>query len=75
MTVQDHINALLQIVKNDPEVADYPCIYSADDEGNSHHKVLYTPTVMRVESLDNQYLEIEDCKPTGRLEGNVLCIN
>ena len=72
MKVQDHINALLQIVKNNPEVADYECIYSADDEGNSHHRVLYAPIVMKVESLDNQYLEIEDCKPT---KGNALCIN
>ena len=72
MTVEGHINNLLQIVKNNPEVADYPCIYSTDDEGNSHHKVVYTPTVMKVESFDNQYLEIGECKPT---EGNALCIN
>ena len=72
MSVQDYINNLLQIVKNNPEVADYKCIYSTDDEGNSHHRVLYTPTVMKVQSFDNQYLEIEDCKPA---EGNSLCIN
>ena len=72
MKVQDHINALLQIVKNNPEVADYECIYSADDEGNSYQRVLYTPTVMKVGSFNNHYLEVEDCKPT---EGNSLCIN
>lgn len=72
MKVKDHINMLVQIVKNNPEVADYVCIYSTDDEGNSHHRVLYTPTVMKVESFNNQYLEIQDCKPT---EGNALCIN
>tara|TARA_R110000868_G_scaffold396698_1_gene668973 strand:- start:5708 stop:5926 length:219 start_codon:yes stop_codon:yes gene_type:complete len=72
MTVAEHINTLIQIVKNRPEVADFECIYSTDDEGNSHHKVLYTPTIMKVESFDNQYIEIEDCKQT---EGNALCIN
>jgi hypothetical protein len=72
MTVEDHINNLLQIVKNNPEVGKYKCIYSADDEGNSHHNVAYTPTVMKVKSFDNQYLEIDECKPK---EGNALCIN
>lgn len=75
MKVQDYINNLIDIVKNNPEVGSYKCIYSVDDEGNSYHKVLYTPTVMKVESFDNQYLEIEDRKPTGRLKGNALCIN
>tara|TARA_R110002153_G_scaffold246678_5_gene402581 strand:- start:981 stop:1199 length:219 start_codon:yes stop_codon:yes gene_type:complete len=72
MTVQKHIDTLIQIVKNNPEVGSFPCIYSTDDEGNSHHKVLYTPTVMKVKSFNNRYLEIKDCKPE---EGNSLCIN
>jgi len=73
MTVEDHINNLLQIVKNNPKVANYKCIYATDDEGNSYDRVKFTATVMKAESLQNQNLKIEEVNNSD--EGNVLCIN
>ena len=73
MTVSKFINELLLIVKNNPEVGNYECIYGADDEGNSYHKVIYSPAVMKAESLDSHYIEVKEAvKPA---EGNALCIN
>ena len=72
MKVQDYINNLIDIVKNNPEVGNYKCIYGSDDEGNSYHPVVYTPVLMKVESFNSHHLEVEDCEPA---ESNALCIN
>ncbi len=73
MTLNEYINNLLIFAKNNPEVAEYECVYGVDDEGNSYDRVKFTPTVMKADSLENQNLELTEVNnPT---EGNVVCIN
>jgi hypothetical protein len=73
MTLNKYINNLLIFAKNNPEVAEYECVYGVDDEGNSYDRVKFTPTVMKADSLENQNLELTEVNnPT---EGNVVCIN
>ena len=73
MTLNTYINNLLIFSKNNPEVAEYECVYGVDDEGNSYDRVKFTPTVMKADSLENQNLELTEVNnPT---EGNVVCIN
>ena len=74
MTVLEYTNNLIQLLKANPEIEDYQVIYSQDDEGNSFGRVVFTPSMMVADSLDNQHINakapiLEGEKP------NVLCIN
>jgi len=73
MTFLQYLNTLITMVKRNPEIEDYEVIYSADDEGNSYHKVVFTPTVMKSKGLENSYIEADSVKDTR--EGDVICIN
>ena len=73
MKLSKYLETLQLLVKNNPIVADYECVYGVDDEGNSFGRVVFTPTVMKADSLENQNLELTEVNnPT---EGNVVCIN
>lgn len=74
MTFLQYLNTLVTMIKNNPEVEDYEVIYSIDDEGNSYHKVIFAPTVMKSSNgLENSYIEADSVKDTR--EGDVICIN
>jgi len=74
MTVLEYTNNLIQLLNTNPEVEDYQVIYSQDDEGNSFGRVVFTPTVMIADSLDNQHIQAKAPVLEGE-KPNVLCIN
>lgn len=72
MTLTQYIAALNQIKKTHPESAKFEVVYSSDDEGNSHHKVYYTPSIClfngsEVEAGLTEGIDIKKC--------NAVCIN
>ncbi len=55
ITVNKLIEELLKL--KDLGYGELVCIYSADDEGNSYHKVINQPSEFIVEDLEEHYLE------------------
>lgn len=57
-TLEAHIKALQDIVKQYPHLADKPIIYAVDDEGNAYHPIHNEPSLTQVEDIDQHYLEV-----------------
>ena len=54
---------------------DLPLIYSHDDEGNEHQKVVFLPTIMYMrKTSDCRYLKVKDKDKNGDMT-HCLCIN
>jgi hypothetical protein len=71
MTLQEYLDNLLLMVKNNPKIANFEVIYSHDDEGNEFQKVGMPPSLMRIDDLSqDRYLE-----PWFEGEFNAICIN
>lgn len=49
--------AINKLIKEHPEWAELPLIYSADDEGNSYHVVNNLPAPMQVGDPKEYYIE------------------
>ena len=47
-----------------------PCVYSMDDEGNAFHPVLFSPTLMELDT-DMEHVDYEDPPKNP----NYVCIN
>lgn len=71
MKLKEYIKNLKDFVKEHPQSIEYEVIMSSDDEGNSFQSVIYGPSLMQVDSLQDYHLEIsEDQK-----NPNTVCIN
>ncbi len=44
MTLNDYIDGLIEFRKNNPSLAEARVIYSADDEGNRHQEIEFSPS-------------------------------
>ena len=44
MTLNEYIDGLIEFRNNNPTLAEATAIYSADDEGNRHQAIYYTPS-------------------------------
>lgn len=70
MTLKEHLDEINKLIESNPEVGNFPIIYSSDDEGNSYQPVWFKPTLVSVINLDQSYLEI-----TNKGKANAVCIN
>ena len=52
-TFKDYVLQLNNFLKEHPEIADKPCVYVTDDEGNSYNFGVYEPSIKYVESSIN----------------------
>lgn len=77
ITVKDVIKELQMIVDNNPPAADFPVIYSADDEGNAYMKVNFLPSFCEVEDVNERYLERIETEDgaTSIVNANTVIIN
>jgi hypothetical protein len=74
MTLQEYINGLLELVKENPSTADMKVVYAIDDEGNAFHSVGNTPTLGIFE--DNEFHQPNDEDNDDEdFEFNADCIN
>ena len=77
MTLKEYADDINNLLKDNPEFADFPVIYSADDEGNSYQNVNYTPSPVEVEDPLSYYHELV-WEEDGETEGqnfNAIIIN
>lgn len=76
MKLNEFISNLLDIVNEKPELGGLEVVYASDDEGNSHHKVINSPTLVIADGFTN-YSEVEilDDELTVHHSPNAIIIN
>jgi len=78
MTLKEFLEAIQRTIENLPDSENLEVVYSADDEGNEYLKVNFTPTLCKVENIDeDRFLEItfpNNVTP-GRDQVNAIMIN
>ena len=80
MKFKEYIEKLNNLAKEYPSSLEMEVVYSADDEGNTYHKLYFEPSLFQFEDMSQYYLEevgsyeegsddiaLEDC--------NAVCIN
>lgn len=72
MTFNTFIENCLMLVKNNPKLAELPVISSSDDEGNSFKKIIFTPTLMKVDDIEDKFMDAEEADED---DCNAICIN
>lgn len=78
MTLNKWLDTIQKLIKENPEIGDYPLIYSKDDEGNEHHKVIFDPSLAQVKDINEYNLELVGFKGDEDIydkDCNVICIN
>jgi hypothetical protein len=80
--VKDLLKNLTKLVEECPECAEYPIIYSHDDEGNQYQKVSFQPALCQIEfdKKAGPYVELVEFYIEGRSkitlkECNAVIIN
>jgi len=48
LRVKDLLKSLTELIKENPECADFPIIYSHDDEGNEYQRVINPPNIVQL---------------------------
>lgn len=71
ITLQEHIETLQKLVKENPKLKTLPIVYSMDDEGNGFQKVVYKAGVGHI---DERGEFDSDCNETDK-KVNCVCIN
>ena len=71
ITLQEHIETLQKLAKENPKLKALPIVYSRDDEGNGFQKVVYQPGVGHI---DERGEFDSDCTRKGK-KVNCVCIN
>jgi hypothetical protein len=76
MLLDEYLTALNELVKKYPNLKDAEVIYSKDDEGNSYHKVNYTPTPTVIKGECHHECDIEPLAYKDQwIKANGLIIN
>ena len=58
ITLAAHIAHCQALIAKHPAAADFPIIYTIDDEGSAHHKVHNNAALAEVEDLNNWCLSL-----------------
>jgi hypothetical protein len=72
MKVHKYYHHLRELIKENPKILDYDCIYSSDDEGHSYDSVNFTPSIGEYNKEDGEFYSAHEygCK-----FNNALCVN
>lgn len=58
MKLKDFLEAIQETIKDIPDSDSLEVVYSSDDEGNEYLKVNFTPTLCKVENInEDRWLE------------------
>jgi hypothetical protein len=72
MTLEYYVKCLNILLEKHPEYAEFPVIYSTDDEGNHYQPVYFIPGVITVDNPESNYPEPVNSEI---LKPNAICIN
>jgi len=78
MKLLEYIDGLLELIKENPEAAEFEVIYSHDDEGNEFQKVHSNGTLVEVSNIDDErFLELiwDEESETNAGNPNAVIIN
>lgn len=75
MKLKEYIKNLQKFVKENPDAANYTCVYSKDDEGNSYHEVLYTPSIGSFDGNSDWVSDDGTKEFSEEYEKNSVCLN
>ena len=77
MKLKEYLTNLQNLALKYPELMDNEIIYSSDDEGNNYNTVLFKPTILLVEDIGNNHLDIisEKYPPKKLTKNHCVCIN
>lgn len=75
LTLREYLETLLQLCKEQPDVADLMVVTSADDEGNKYYEGFYDPTLGNYSN--GEFVPIDDYEDYDLSEEdtNAVCIN
>jgi hypothetical protein len=71
MKLQEYLDNLITMIKDNPKIAEFEVIYSHDDEGNEFQKVGMPPSLMRIDDLSQD----RNLDPWFDGDYNAICIN
>lgn len=73
--LKDYISHLNEMIKSNPEIADFELVYSKDSEGNEFKFVYNLPEIGIIEQSD--FVSINQFDEFGYSEGdeNCVCVN
>lgn len=74
MKFKEYLEKLELLAENHPEALECEVIYAKDDEGNGYQKVICSPALSVIESLDEYYLEECALLEEGGVP-NAVCVN
>ena len=75
MKFQNYVNMLQELLKMNPELAEYETIYAEDDEGNGYDIVGFGPTIGHYNKDDKEFSSDPEDLAEYELEFNAVCIN
>lgn len=75
MTLQEHVDACIALIKRNPGAGDLTIIHASDDEGNDYHEVISEPTLCIAEQPYYDNPVIFQQKHSERKNWNAVCIN
>ena len=58
VTVRELVEDLTKMMEQNGEIADFPLVFSSDEEGNSFQKITNFPGLAKARSLNERYLEM-----------------
>ena len=73
MTLQEYVDQLNRVLKDNPELGKHEVVYSSDDEGNSYHPVIFGPGLSG--NYDKDCREFTSSQENKEVEVNAVCIN
>jgi hypothetical protein len=79
MTLKSYLDALNNMVKENPAILDFPVIYASNDGANEYNKVFFYPQIAQVEDLSiDSFFEIVGYmgeKNINKVDCNAVVIN
>ena len=81
ITLREYLNHLQKLVDSNPKCANYPVIYSHDDEGNEYQRVINFPSLCQLhepEQKNYRFLELVGCEEDEHINSadcNTILIN
>lgn len=59
-TLQEYLEYIIEMLEENPKIAELPVVFSTDQDGSNYHKVWYSPSLGRCADFETHFLDITD---------------